>query len=166
VVQDLKVDPDFPAVPVVWVLYAPNHQSVGKVGAMRVAKIQWLENAGGLTSRGGKLTSMWTDPQDYVGLYHYGGQLVFGPNKDVFFALGDKYDFPMISQDLTNTGGKIYRMRYDGTAPPDNFGVAQDPNKNINDHVYAYGIRNPFRAHYDLPTNRYLIAEVYVLFSL
>ncbi len=51
------------------------------------------------------------------------------------------------SQDLTNPRGKIHRINKDGTVPTDNpFYDGAGPDW---DSIWAYGLRNPFRAYFD-----------------
>ena len=65
---------------------------------------------------------------------------------------------PATSQQLTNPRGKIHRINPDGTVPTDNpFYDGAGPNV---DSIWAYGLRNPFRAYYDAPTGRLFIGDV------
>ena len=65
---------------------------------------------------------------------------------------------PATSQLLTNPRGKIHRINPDGTVPTDNpFYDGAGPNV---DSIWAYGLRNPFRAFYDAPTGRLFIGDV------
>ena len=57
------------------------------------------------------------------------------------------------------SGGKVHRIRPDGSIPPDNMGL-DDGVGGMPDSMWALGLRNPFRAFWDLPTERYIIAEV------
>ena len=65
---------------------------------------------------------------------------------------------PANAQILTNPRGKIHRINPDGTRPTDNpFYDGAGPNW---DSIWAYGLRNPFRAYYDAPTGRLYVADV------
>ncbi len=56
--------------------------------------------------------------------------------------------------------GSVIRVDKNGIPPLDNMGIAQDPNNIMHDAVWARGIRNAFRASWDVLSNRYFIAEV------
>ncbi|WP_432901436.1 PQQ-dependent sugar dehydrogenase [Micromonospora matsumotoense] len=65
--------------------------------------------------------------------YHNGGRLRFGPDGMLYAATGDGQS-PDRAQDVNDLGGKVLRVRPDGTVPSDNpFGNA----------VWSYGHRNP-----------------------
>ncbi len=106
---------------------------------------------------------------------HWGGGMDFGPDGNLYLAIGDKKDNPDDSQDLTLAAGKIIRIKTsaitsDGTGlwvdgaqndqliPTDN-PFRDGPEGNL-DEIWARGLRNPFRAKWDLPTGKFYIAEV------
>jgi glucose/arabinose dehydrogenase len=66
------------------------------------------------------------------GAIHNGGRLRFGPDGDLYIGTGETGN-SALSQDTESLGGKILRIRPDGSIPSDNpFGNA----------VYSYGHRN------------------------
>ncbi len=75
--------------------------------------------------------------------YHFGGGMVFGPDRKLYITIGERLfseaDQPPlpIAQDLSDKRGKIYRLNPDGTIPDDNpyFGDNAVPG------LYAVGIR-------------------------
>ncbi len=75
--------------------------------------------------------------------YHFGGGMVFGPDRKLYITIGERLfseaDQPPlpIAQDLSDKRGKIYRLNPDGTIPDDNpyFGDSAVPG------LYAVGIR-------------------------
>jgi glucose/arabinose dehydrogenase len=102
---------------------------------------------------------------------HNGGWLGFGPDGYLYVALGDgggSNDPGNNAQDITsNLLGKILRLDVDG----DDFPV--DPNRNYaippdnpfvgvtgDDEIWAYGLRNPFRASFDRATGDFYIGDV------
>ena len=88
---------------------------------------------------------------------HHGGGLAFGPDGKFYITTGDNGN-PPSSQSLTSDHGKILRVNPDGTVPTDNpFFDGAGPNI---DSIWAYGLRNPYRIHFDVPTGRLLIGDV------
>lgn len=90
---------------------------------------------------------------------HNGGMLAFGPDGNLYVALGDGGgggDPGENGQDSTTVLGSIVRLAPDGSVPPDNpfVGRAGD------DRIWAYGLRNPWRFAFDPPTGRLYVADV------
>jgi glucose/arabinose dehydrogenase len=102
---------------------------------------------------------------------HNGGWIGFGPDGYLYIALGDgggSNDPNNNAQDITNNLlGKILRLDVDGddfpadanrnyAIPPDNpwVGVTGD------DELWAFGLRNPFRASFDRATGDLYIGDV------
>ncbi|MGN6217814.1 MAG: PQQ-dependent sugar dehydrogenase [Solirubrobacterales bacterium] len=96
---------------------------------------------------------------------HYGGQLQFGPEGDLFISTGDgggSNDQHHNSQNLESLLGKILRI------DPDPAGVlpysipAGNPfvGKPGRDEIWAYGLRNPFRFSFDRLTGALVIGDV------
>jgi Glucose / Sorbosone dehydrogenase len=97
---------------------------------------------------------------------HYGGQLQFGPEGNLFISTGDgggENDGEHNSQDLGSQLGKILRIDPDTdgviafSIPPGNPFVAT-PGANFT--VWSYGLRNPFRFSFDRLTGALLIGDV------
>lgn len=99
---------------------------------------------------------------------HYGGQLQFGPEGDLFISTGDGgfghgSDEHHNAQNLERLQGKLLRIdplpsgALPYTVPADNpFASAPAPFNTI----WAYGLRNPFRFSIDLPSKRITIPDV------
>lgn len=64
---------------------------------------------------------------------HNSGQIKFGPDKKIYWTIGDRGDKD-IAQDLNDESGSILRLNPDGSIPPDN----PFPHS----YIYAYGLRN------------------------
>jgi PQQ-dependent dehydrogenase (s-GDH family) len=91
-----------------------------------------------------------------AGTDHQGGRLVFGPDRKLYFTIGDmganqlaNFCMPVRSQDLPAAAqveardwslyaGKVLRLNLDGSIPFDNPTIA-----GVKSHVYSYGHRNP-----------------------
>jgi PQQ-dependent dehydrogenase (s-GDH family) len=120
-------------------------------------------------SRRAKIVRFTYDPQTHVlgdardilaglpaGTDHQGGRLVMGPNRKLYFTIGDMganqlanfcnpnraQAFPSAAQlearDWSLYEGKILRLNLDGSIPPDNPMIA-----GVRSHIYSYGHRNP-----------------------
>lgn len=97
---------------------------------------------------------------------HYGGQLQFGPEGNLFISTGDGGggdDEEHNAQDLSSQLGKILRIDPD----PEGSGVLSIPPGNpfaltpgANPSVWSYGLRNPFRFSFDRVTGALLIGDV------
>jgi glucose/arabinose dehydrogenase len=156
-VLDIAVDPNFPAEPYVYLFYTP---ATGPNGARaRIARFTHLANAGGLTSRGDLSSELilWQDTDTYDSCCHYGGGLDFGPDGNLWLTTGDHFQGSYAAS-LQHAGGKVHRITKTGSIPPGNPYVdGAGPNV---DSIFAYGLRNPFRSRWDIPTGRFHIAEV------
>jgi glucose/arabinose dehydrogenase len=70
--------------------------------------------------------------------HHFGSRIVFDKEGFVYFTIGDRGDHFTNPQDLTKDGGKVYRLKDDGSIPEDNpFNGPQDKKA-----IYSYGHRN------------------------
>jgi glucose/arabinose dehydrogenase len=109
-------------------------------------------------------TIVWRDRDAYIGRYHYGGSLTFGPDDRLYLTTGDKTK-AADSQDIYSNAGGVFRFDRNGKAPDDNLGVTFDGRGavGVEDTLWAYGLRNGFRATWDMPKGaepRFLIGEV------
>jgi glucose/arabinose dehydrogenase len=98
---------------------------------------------------------------------HNGGKLNFGPDGNLYFALGDSGssgDPGNLAQNGNSYWGKMMRINVDNfttspyyTVPTDNPYVS-DPN--ILDEIWSIGLRNPWRWSFDRQTGDMWIADV------
>jgi glucose/arabinose dehydrogenase len=70
---------------------------------------------------------------------HFGSKLAFGPDGMLYMTVGERGDRNR-AQNTAIHGGKILRLREDGTAAPDNPFVGQ---AGFKPEIYTYGHRNP-----------------------
>ncbi len=92
--------------------------------------------------------------------YHNGGQLAFGPDGYLYWAVGDS-GTDILAQDLDSRRGKILRLDVSPATgyavPADNpFAGASEPRNEI----WAYGLRNPWRFSFDAVGGFIYIADV------
>jgi glucose/arabinose dehydrogenase len=87
---------------------------------------------------------------------HNGGALHFGPDGNLYIAVGDNAKGSN-SQNLSNLLGKILRIAPDGTIPPDNPFVQSTTARH---EIWALGLRNPFTFAFRGTTNFMYINDV------
>jgi glucose/arabinose dehydrogenase len=95
---------------------------------------------------------------------HNGGQIMFGPDGYLYIAMGDggaAGDPHGNGQDLTSLLGKILRINV-STVPyliPENNPFAGNTD-GYREEIFAYGLRNPWRFSFDLPTGKLWTGDV------
>ena len=110
---------------------------------------------------------------------HNGGALNFGPDGNLYIAVGDGggsndndpgHGLHGNGQDPTNVLGTILRIDVDGTNSTNGrYGIpvlapfnnpTTDPTGEIPDEIFAYGFRNPFRFSFDSETGDLIVGDV------
>jgi len=148
-IMDVALDPGFLGNHYYYVFYTkdnPNNDRLSRFTAN-----------GTLTGTiAGSEVILYQDPQ-IADTEHHGGAIHFGNDGKIYFTTGEHFNAAN-AQDLTNPRGKIHRINPDGSVPVDNpFYDGSGPHW---DSIWAYGLRNPFRAYYDAPTGRLFVADV------
>lgn len=77
--------------------------------------------------------------------YHYGCRLQFDNAGYLFISVGERGNRDVFPQDITNSNGKVHRVKDDGSIPDDNPFVGQTDIGSI----WSYGHRNPQGLCYD-----------------
>ncbi len=144
----IAIDPDFETSGSIYVFYSHSPSR-----RFRISRFTHQGNSADLASE----QVIWQDNENINDCCHYGGGLQFGPDGKLYLTTGEEFDGPQ-SQDLTRAGGKIIRINKDGSSPSDN-PFADGVGGNL-DEIWAYGLRNPYRAHWDLVKQRLYISEV------
>lgn len=160
---DCLLDPDFSSNDYFYCYYSPKNPD-----GMRISRFEYKANQGGTSSRGilNSETVLWQDFDGYpnngyrFGDVHYGGQLSFGPDGHLYATQGDKTSRDWVQSQTNDDGnptyaGCIIRITKNGNIPGNNYG------KSVGlPACWAYGIRNGFRAWWDVEKDRYYIGEV------
>lgn len=81
---------------------------------------------------------------------HWGSRLAFDSDGYLYFTIGDRGRRDQNPQDLARDGGKVYRIKDDGSIPADNPFLSRSQAKKA---VYSYGHRNPQGLAIDLRNN-------------
>lgn len=97
---------------------------------------------------------------------HNGGSMEFGKDGHLYIGLGDggaAYDPHGHGQNTETLLGSILRIDVDNKAEGKNYGIPAD-NPFVNgpgaDEIFAYGLRNPWRIHFDRQTGNLWAADV------
>ena len=151
---DIALDPAFESNGWLYVVYS-------SASEMRV-RISRFTYAGGVIDPASEWV-VWEDSETFSSCCHYGGGLDFGPDGMLYLTRGDEFFLPdptqvsTASQDLSTARGKVLRIASDGTIPGDNPFVGVP---GALPEIWALGLRNPFRARWDVPTGRFFIGDV------
>ena len=149
-IYDLVLDPDFSNNHYYYIFYTTGGQN-------RYDRLsRFTANSSITGTLPGSEVVLYQDPQ-VADTEHHGGSINFGNDGKIYFTTGDHFN-AAVAQLLSSPRGKIHRINSDGSVPTDNpFYDASGPNW---DSIWALGLRNPFRAYYDAPTSRLLVADV------
>ena len=126
---DVALDPDFANSRLVYLSYA----EPGEGGASTAVARGRLED-GEIKD----LTVVFRQQPKVDGPNHFGSRLVFGRDRTLFVALGERFKFDP-AQDLGSHLGKIVRINPDGTVPADNPFVGTAGALPV---IWSYGHRN------------------------
>ncbi|HSX29490.1 MAG TPA: LamG-like jellyroll fold domain-containing protein [Candidatus Saccharimonadales bacterium] len=149
---DLALDPNFSANHYYYVFYTA-HTVDGDYD--RLARLTANATLDGTVA--GSETVLYQDPQSPGSDEHHGGAITFSNDGKIMVTTGEHFNGAN-AQNLASPRGKVLRINMDGTVPTDNpFYDGTGPNY---DAIWSLGLRNPYRAYFDAPTNRMFIGDV------
>ena len=125
-------------------------------GSTANARVSRFKVVNGVAPRSSEFV-VWQDTAGVDNDYHWGGGLDFGPDGKLYLTLGDMWDSPTASQDLSLAAGKVLRLNTNGTVPSNNPFVSTP---GALPEIWALGLRNPFRSKWDIASGRFFIGEV------
>ena len=161
--------PDYPAVPEVFLSY-----TVEGSGGPALHSIVTRFKLDDINSPGAGTVQQQIIEVDQFAGNHNGGDIAFGPDRLLYFGLGDGGgggDPRETAQDTTNLLGSMLRIDVIGTGadyaiPAGNrfLGNAKcgptESNAGDCPEIYAWGLRNPWRWSFDEPTGDFWAADV------
>jgi glucose/arabinose dehydrogenase len=127
---DVCLHPDFARNRLLYLSYSGE----GAGGnATTVARAEWGD--GGLR----EVTTIFEALPRASGGLHFGSRIAFDRARLMYVTTGERYNKPR-AQDLGDLGGKVVRLRDDGTVPPDNPFVGR---AGARPEIFSWGHRNP-----------------------
>ena len=130
---DIAIHPNFEKNKFIYLSYA-SEDIEGKGGNTTISRV--ILNGDTLE----KLEVLYKGSPDSRKGQHFGGRMEFDNENYLFFSIGDRGNRNVNPQDITIDGGKIYRIKDDGTIPKDNPFYNDG---NAKKAIYSYGHRNP-----------------------
>ncbi len=140
---DIELHPDFENNHWIYLSYGSKEGS-GSGGNTTIARFTYIDE------RLSNKQVLYKATPNTTGGNHWGSRLAFDSQGYLYFSVGDRGKRNENPQDLSRDGGKIYRIRDDGSIPADN--PFQDRN-GAKKAIYSYGHRNPQGLAIDLNTN-------------
>lgn len=144
---DIVLDPDFASNQTVYLSFAAG---TPQANATHVLKAQFdgaaLRNS----------TTIFIASPSKPTKVHYGGRIVFLPDKTFLLSVGDAFVLRELAQDRSVHLGKILRLDRDGKAVPDNPFVTAP---GMRPEIWSYGHRNPQGLFYDAESGKVFETE-------
>jgi glucose/arabinose dehydrogenase len=131
---DVIAHPNFPDNKVIYLSYA-SHLPQGDSGSNTAILKAELKDRKLVN----KKVIYQAEPNTKSGV-HFGSRMAFDSEGYLYFSIGDRGERDKNPQDISRDGGKIYRIKDDGSIPADNPFVGQTGARTA---IYSFGHRNP-----------------------
>jgi glucose/arabinose dehydrogenase len=145
----IAFDPNFVSNQLVYVYYTATSPAIHN----RISRF----TANGDVALAGSETIIMELPNLSTATNHNGGAMHFGPDGNLYVAIGENANGAN-AQSLATRLGKILRMTSTGGVPPDNPFIGQTTG--ANQTIWALGLRNPFTFSFQNGTGRMFINDV------
>jgi len=142
-------DPNFVSNQLIYIYYTATTPAVHN-------RISRFTAAGDVAIPGSEVTVMDLNNLS-TATNHNGGALHFGPDGNLYVAIGDNANGAN-AQSLMTRLGKMLRMTSSGGVPPDNPFI--NDTSGVNQTIWALGLRNPFTFSFQNGTGRMFINDV------
>ena len=145
----IAFDPNFVSNQLVYVYYTATTPTIHN----RISRF----TAAGDVAIAGSETIIMELPNLSTATNHNGGAMHFGPDGNLYVAVGENANAAN-AQSLSTRLGKMLRMTSTGGVPPDNPFINQTTG--ANQTIWALGLRNPFTFSFQRGTTRMFINDV------
>ncbi len=145
----IALDPNFVSNQLVYIYYTATTPAIHN----RISRF----TASGDVALAGSETIIMELPNLSTATNHNGGAMHFGPDGNLFVAIGENANGAN-AQSLSTRLGKMLRMTSTGGVPPDNPFINQTTG--ANQTIWALGLRNPFTFSFQNGTGRMFINDV------
>ena len=145
----IAFDPNFVSNQLVYIYYTATTPTIHN----RISRV----TASGDVALAGSETIIMDLPSLSTATNHNGGAMHFGPDGNLYVAVGENANSAN-SQTLSTVLGKMLRMTSTGGVPPDNPFINQTTG--ANQTIWALGLRNPFTFSFQRGTTRMFINDV------
>ncbi len=172
----ISVDPDFQNNGYIYLYYVYQHDGAPVEGT-RTSRLSRFTMQGETADLGSEVVLLGSVNGDSCNNFpvgadcvpadshqHFGGSLAFAPDGTLFVTTGDgartrDFDNTLRAQNLDLLSGKLLHITTTGEGLPTNPFYNGDPHANRS-KVWAYGLRNPFRASVDPLSGMPFVADV------
>ncbi len=151
----LAFAPDFASSGDVYVSYVTNPTVVSGPQRFRLSR---FASDGDVADPGSETVLFEVVDIDPTQQQHQGGDIGFGPDGKLYWALGDRVKGTLVSQSSNSLFGKVLRLDPDGGIPSDN--PFYDSLQGEFRAIYGNGLRNPYRMERHPSTGELYMSEV------